>query len=346
MNKVIHLIPYEGTGGVEVAARSMKHLSDRELQFSVQFIYPSVSEYSQRKVTYGLRPLLKAFLRIRAQRPDLVIVSLWRACLVAVMLKLASPRTRLVLMLHSTRDAHRLDRVFTNITARLADEWWGDSAATINERLDVPASKPRRVISFVTHPLQPIVGRTLAPSFIFWGRISAIKGLDRALALFAAVARRHPTARFTIIGPDGGDTQRLLSIIADTGLGHSVSLLGAMDIEQIQKHAARACFYLQASRYEGMAMSVVEAMQLGLVPVVTAVGEIRNYCRDGENAILIEPDERAVEQVLCVLEAPDRFRALQQQAVATWQGKPLYSESMLSACRQALAHRSTEPGSN
>ena len=47
-----------------------------------------------------------------------------------------------------------------------------------------------------------------------------------------------------------------------------------------------------------MAFSVVEAMQLGLVPVVTAVGEIRAYCHNGQNAVRIETDEQAVEDVL------------------------------------------------
>ena len=57
--------------------------------------------------------------------------------------------------------------------------------------------------------------------------------------------------------------------------------------ENIVKHYAKKCsFFLQLSFYEGFAMSVIEAMQLGLVPVVTNVGEISNYCIDNFNGVI------------------------------------------------------------
>ena len=43
------------------------------------------------------------------------------------------------------------------------------------------------------------------------------------------------------------------------------------------KKLANASFYLQTSKFEGFAMSVVESMMMGLVPVVTPVGEIGRY---------------------------------------------------------------------
>ena len=91
-----------------------------------------------------------------------------------------------------------------------------------------------------------------------------------------------------------------------------------------------------------MAMSVVEAMQLGLVPVVTPVGEIRNYCRQGENAILIQSDEAAVDDVMKVLRDVEGYVTMQNEAAATWLGKPLYADSMLAACRTALANTTTD----
>ncbi len=37
-----------------------------------------------------------------------------------------------------------------------------------------------------------------------------------------------------------------------------------------------------------MAISVIEAMQAGLVPIVTPVGEITGYCSDGVNSVFFE----------------------------------------------------------
>lgn len=341
MKKVVHLIPYDGTGGVEIAARSMRGLRCADLEFTVQSIYPHVPRYQDRQVTYGMRPLLRALSRMRAQSPDLLIVSLWRACIVGSVLKLTRPSMRLVLFLHSTKHAHWLDRTFTTLTGWLADEWWGDSAATVNERLPGAARATKRVISFVTRKLEPVAPVSVAPKFIFWGRLTEVKGIDRAIRLFARLAADRPDARFVIIGPDGGALQDLQELVDRAGLRDAVVFAGERDIGGICREAASACFYLQASRYEGMAMSVVEAMQLGLVPVVTPVGEIRNYCHDGENAVLIHSDDAMLAAVRALLDDPARYRNMQQRATATWQDNVLYSESMLQACRSALS--STRP---
>lgn len=336
MKKIIHLIPYDGTGGVEVAANTMRHVKADDLEFCVQSVYPHVPGYQERQVTYGIRPLLSAFARTHAQRPDLLIVSLWRAGIVGILVKLLHPRMELVLMLHSTNHAHWVDRLVTNVAGILADEVWGDSGQTLNTRIRISPHKTRRVISFVTRRLASAVDRPLRASFVFWGRLSAIKGLDRAISIFARVARVYSDARFVIIGPDGGALHQLQELVVRLGLSDHVQFRGEMTMDAIVSESAQASFYLQASTYEGMAMSVVEAMQLGLVPVVTPVGEIRNYCRDGENGVLIRSEDQAANDVLNLLQAPDRYNALRRSAAEAWTARMLYRDSMLAACREAL----------
>ena len=84
-------------------------------------------------------------------------------------------------------------------------------------------------------------------------------------------------------------------------------------------------------------MSVVEAMQMGLVPVVTPAGEIRTYCVHNENAILVQEDDRAVEDILRVIESEASYPALQSAAIAQWASAKLYCESMLDASNELLA---------
>ena len=143
-------------------------------------------------------------------------------------------------------------------------------------------------------------------------------------------------ARFIIVGPDGGDLERINAQVKRLGLMNAVCLTGGMNFDSIRRHAGSASFYLQTSLSEGMAMSVVEAMQLGLVPVVTPVGEIGNYCRDGENALVIQTDEAIVEKILAVLGDDAHYQILSARAVATWSGHPLYAESVLEACADIL----------
>jgi glycosyltransferase involved in cell wall biosynthesis len=115
-------------------------------------------------------------------------------------------------------------------------------------------------------------------------------------------------------------------------INDAVEFVGPLSHEEVLRRGAQHSFYLQTSVFEGMAMSVVEAMQLGLVPVVTPVGEIARYCVNGLNCIMISDDEGAVQQVLCALSDLDKFQALRDNAIATWEQYPLYKDSVIEAC--------------
>jgi glycosyltransferase involved in cell wall biosynthesis len=77
-----------------------------------------------------------------------------------------------------------------------------------------------------------------------------------------------------------------------------------------------------------MAMSVVEAMQLGLVPLVTPVGEIKNYCRDEVNAILIDDEDSSVKSILNLLDNKNAFEKIRQNTISYWNDSEIYSESI------------------
>ncbi len=335
MYKVYHLIPYYGIGGVETAAQTMTRISDGGVEFCVQSIF-STGTAKNTWVTICPLSFFPALLRVWRAAPQLLIVSLWRSCIVGVLLKVFRPSMRLVLLLHYPNDVHILDRFFTRLAARLSCRVWADSHETLEQRLPKLQVAQSDVISFVTSRVEALPIKAVQPTFVFWGRIHMQKGLPRALHIFAAVHAQVPEARFFVIGPDGGELAHLRVIASSLDLGDSVQFLGPMDFAGIRRVAAEASFYLQTSELEGMAMSVVEAMQLGLVPVVAPVGEIAHYARHRENAIFVMDDSAAVGDVLALLIDDARYAVMRQGAVATWVNRPLYKDSMLAACREAL----------
>lgn len=326
--RVTHLIPYDGIGGVETAARSMEGHQSADTDFRCHYIHAVPRTRGARLALFSPWPAIRTALALRAAPPDLVIVSLWRSCIAALLAKLLRPRLRVVLFLHMARDAHAVDRWLTRAMARHAIEIWADSAETGRRRL--PSRSADRVIPFITARLSPASPAPSAtPRFLYWGRLHPRKDLPRALGLFAAVRRSRPDASFEIIG----------ARIAQLGLDDAVALTGPLDQTAIARRAAGATFYLQTSREEGMAMSVVEAMQLGLVPVVTPAGEIARYCQAGVNAILIAgqngaADEAAAAEVVAILADPARLDDLRAAAIGTWADAPLYAEAVLDACRE------------
>jgi glycosyltransferase involved in cell wall biosynthesis len=138
------------------------------------------------------------------------------------------------------------------------------------------------------------------------------------------------------VGPNSGLLDGLQELCNALKLGDAVKFLGPMQHDDIIRLASQASFYLQTSKYEGMAMSVVESMQLGLVPIVTPVGEIGSYCKHDNNAVIIESDQKAIEDVVKLLNADDSYQRLRFNAIETWKDHPLYRESVLKACEALI----------
>ncbi|MDE2595717.1 MAG: glycosyltransferase [Sphingomonadales bacterium] len=330
--RVVHLIPYHGIGGVETAAATMSGVEPEDFTFRVETLFPAPPP------PLPLQPFtaLATLVRLWRRPPDVLIVSLWRACAVGWMLKLLRPQVRLVLFLHSGADFHAADRQFNRAAGRRAERIWADCQATLAARMPALAEGKGRVISFLTTRIVPLPAAPPRPHFVFWGRLHAVKRFDRALGIFAGVRQRHADARLTVIGPDGGALAAARAAARGLGIEAAVQFTGACSFAEIRRHAGGASFFLQTSDFEGMATSVVEAMQLGLVPVVTPVGEIARYARDADNAVVVRDDAAAIAEICALIGDPLRYAAMRTRAIAEWQDVPLYSDSVIEACRELL----------
>ena len=307
-----------------------------KIEFHLEFIFKNVLVGKEGWITSNPFAFLSAAWRVSRSEVDVVIVSLWRGSIVGLLAKFLRPRIKLVVFLHLPSDVHFVDFVFTRLSVLLAMEVWGDSKATLAGR--VPDTRPEkcRVISFVAQQFEPLPARPVSPSFIFWGRINQQKGLDRAIRIFARVHEWYPKALLKVVGPDCGALSDLQQLCKSLGLKDQITFLGAATQDDIVLYASNASFYLQTSVHEGMGMSVVESMQLGLVPIVTHVGEISSYCIHGVNAVIVDSDDEAVKNILHLLIANDRYLEIRSNAVATWQNHMLYRDSVLEACNELI----------
>jgi glycosyltransferase involved in cell wall biosynthesis len=333
---IVHLIPHEGIGGVERAALTMRFISNDFLNFNVTSIFPS-----QKKINFFIlwNPYyyIKTIFRLFEAKPEILILSLWRSCIVGFVLKLVQPKMKLVLFLHCPKNVHFLDRLFSNLISKISIQIWADSYETIKGRLELKLHNKSRVISFVTEKIYVENNLiNLNPTFFFWGRIHKHKNLLSSLSLFSEIKAKMEDAKFVIIGPDGGDLERVKKNIIELNLIDSVNITGPLHFSEIKKLSLDASFYLQTSVLEGMALSVVEAMQLGLVPIITPVGEIKNYCIDGFNAVVIDNEKNTVNKVLDILNNIESFQKLRKNAINTWENSLIYEDNVLANCRKLL----------
>lgn len=326
--KVIHIIPCDGIGGVEVAAKKMLNVEVDEFQFELFYVVDR-NEPNFKKQLWNPFVYIRSLRVLLKKNPDVVVLSLWRSVALGLMLKMIRPNTRIIYFLHSNNTVHFLDDFFTKQAIKRSTLIFCDSKQSLSDIVPSKYHFKAKIISFVTNPITKLCCGEPSPAFIFWGRLSKQKNLFRTINLFALIKSKIEDAHLTVIGPDEGELEGLINQSKRLALEANITFTGSLDLEGIKSYATKASFYLQTSEFEGMAMSVVEAMQMGLVPVVTSAGEIGTYCNDGENAIIIKDDQVAVEKIEILLNDIMAFENYRNNAIATWANKKLYVESLI-----------------
>lgn len=343
----VHLIPYNGIGGVESAARTCLSGVYSGFRFSKYFLCSHPDSLNLRegdqcgrfKSENDPRNLIQALLLLHRQRPQVLIASLWRSYVVVIFYKILHPRCQVVCFLHSSRAVHIIDFFLAFSAMCLARQIWLDCQATRATRVPVYWRHKSYIISFILNRAIAVTSELVQPRFIFWGRLAPEKGLDRAFMLIAALKYYFPSISMQVVGPDQGEQIILERIAKDLHIGDSVSFLGVKGPEEIVVLASQASFYLQTSIYEGTAVSVMEAMQLGLVPLVTPVGEILNYCHDNVNSILINHIDIASSalRIRRLIGNPARYSRIRSNAIRTWADAPIYCDDIIRRCQRLLS---------
>ena len=143
------------------------------------------------------------------------------------------------------------------------------------------------------------------PVAVCVGRLSAQKGQDVALRAWPTVRAQLPGATLLLVG-EGPDRAAL-----ETGSGPGVRLLGHRD--DVADVLAAADLALLPSRWEGLALALLEAMARGLPVVTTEVGGSRSTLLEGglppAGAVVPVDDPAALARAVGVrLASPDLAR--------------------------------------
>lgn len=117
------------------------------------------------------------------------------------------------------------------------------------------------------------------------GRLSKEKGFDRLVAAFAELKKRYPSTGLVIIG-EGKQRSELEEQLRSQGLVGDALLPGYLtEVPAMMKRADVLCM---PSLTEGLPITLLEAMTLGLPIVACNVGEIGNVLGQGLGGRLIQ----------------------------------------------------------
>jgi glycogen synthase len=94
-----------------------------------------------------------------------------------------------------------------------------------------------------------------------------------------------------VVAGDGIERQRLEAQASRLGLRDRVRFLGAADRARVASLLKGAHSFAFPSRYEPFGIALLEAMAVGVPAVAAATGGVLEFARDGENALLVPPDD-------------------------------------------------------
>lgn len=128
------------------------------------------------------------------------------------------------------------------------------------------------------------------PYVVALGRLSLEKGFDTLVRAHAQVLQSSCTPHQLLIIGEGPERDALMDLIAELGVGDTVTMTGFLD--NPFPLLARADLFVLSSRWEGYALALAEALLLGVPAVATdCVAGPRELLRDGELGRLVPVDD-------------------------------------------------------
>ena len=150
---------------------------------------------------------------------------------------------------------------------------------------------PKRKLGLVRNPVsRPSSPQRPSPEplILTVGRLVPQKGQDILLTAFSKIATEAPEWQLVIIG-EGPDGEYLRNRAQDLGIDDRTIFTGRTDP---WPYYARASVFALPSHYEGTSNALLEAMSMGIAPVVsdTSRGNLA-LVEDGKNGMVIAQDD-------------------------------------------------------
>lgn len=292
--------------------------SNCALSFNQQFLSPEVSLHSM-KFSRGisLKKILAVDKYIRSQHPDVVHCHL-NVTPYIYALTLRNRHIRFVHTLHSLADKtvapglqYHLNRFFyskgyihpVTISEECQESFKDYYKLDNSVRVDNGAAiaKPTNSYQSVAAEIESLRFRTNVPAFVHVARFHQAKNQKLLIDSFNELDRRGIPFLLLIVGArfDSPEAQELVRTACD-----KIHFLG--EKSNVSDYLLCADYFCLSSDYEGLPISLLEALSAGITPICTPVGGINNVLKDGQTGYLSKglTVEAYVDALLRALKSP------------------------------------------
>jgi len=159
------------------------------------------------------------------------------------------------------------------------------------------------------------------------GRFMDVKNHELLLRSFARFKEQHSDARLQLLG-DGELKENMMQLAGQLNITDAVEFAGLQS--NVYPWLHNADVFILPSKFEGMPMTLIEAMGTGLPIIASNVGGIPDMLSSQKEALLIEPKEEKIIEALEMVYSDTKKREY-------WGRNALQRSSLFSS--QAMARK-------
>lgn len=191
---------------------------------------------------------------------------------------------------------------------------------------EVKARHPRTPILVLPNGVEPndyaeITEKPLRSAVYSFGAINRLDLIEDLLRAIPVVIKQIPDARFTIAG-GGSALDDAKKLVRRLRVSKSVTFTGWLDnMHAVQQHTQFGdigiCYQPDGRTNRAASnMKVFQYMAMGTVPVVSDVGDLHSYVRDGKAGVVVEPGDsvKLAEAITSLLLDTERRAKLAREA--------------------------------
>jgi glycosyltransferase involved in cell wall biosynthesis len=143
-------------------------------------------------------------------------------------------------------------------------------------------------------PYAPSVASTYpSPHILFLGQLKERKGYDTLAHAMPLVLQECPTATFLFAGQNPARAEDLLAICRRNGSESHLALLGKVSEEDKVRLMRQSDCLVYPTRYESFGLPPLEAMAASCPVIATDLPVVSEMIRNGENGLLVPPEDPA-----------------------------------------------------
>ncbi len=315
---------FSATGGIEkvckVVCKALEELKDELFggKLKVLSMYDAANDAEEKYLPaqffsgYGQQklPFIKDAVKL-GTRSRVVILSHINLLSIGFLIKLFSPRTKLVLFAHGIEVWGPLSVVRKRMLAR-CDLVLSVSQFTKDRMMEAYGLQAEKIKVF-NNCLDPFL-----PAPITTGRDAALKarygikeddlvlmtltrlsskelykGYDHVLRAVSELKQTYPNIKYMVVGKyDEEEKRRLDAIVTGYSLQSYVIFTGYIQDEEMARHYSLADLYVMPSKKEGFGIVFIEAMYYGLPVIAGNKDGSADALNGGKLGILVDPDQQ------------------------------------------------------